>query len=122
MVSILNFLVFSPSLEQTQTVLCALHLWECLSVSMGANSILFLLDSRLYNEAFTKAVAWCNHCLQDDHSTSSCPLNQPVMPWFPDVPAWPATGMLPMRSQAQSRSSICRRLLNNMHCLTETGK
>ena len=37
-----------------------------------------VLNSRLYNEAFTgraRAIPRCTHCLGDDHAAGSCPLN-----------------------------------------------
>ena len=37
-----------------------------------------VLNSRLYNEAFTgraRAIPRCTHCLGDDHAVGSCPLN-----------------------------------------------
>ncbi len=70
-------------------------------------------DSRLYNKAFTgraKAIARCNHCLQDDHTTNLCPLNPnpPAQSWVPDGTPWPVA-YPPHRNHQTSRSSICRR-------------
>ena len=71
-------------------------------------------DSRLYNEAFTgraKAIARCNHCLQDDHVTSLCPRNpnQPLPPWFPDMLSWPGASFQQGHRPSTPRASICRR-------------
>ncbi len=89
------------SLSNTSSITCIYyHIFQILVTSL-----------ELVYWYYYQCICMYNYCLQDDHTTSSCPLNQPVMPWFQDVPAWPATGM---RSQAQSRSSICRQLLNNM--------
>ena len=71
------------------------------------------LDSRLYNEAFTghaKAIAHCNHCLQDDHVMSLCPRNpnQPLPPWFPDMLSWPGVSFQQGHRPSTPRASICR--------------
>jgi len=79
-------------------------------------------DSRLYNEAFTgraRAIARCNHCLQDDHTTPQCPLNPNyqaiALPWVPDQTPWPISSLSLNRAQQPGRSSICRRW-NEGHC------
>ena len=44
-----------------------------------------LPNTRLYNEAFTghaRSIPRCGHCLQEDHSSATCPRN-PSRGWFP---------------------------------------
>ena len=56
-------------------------------------------DSRLYNEAFTgraRTVPRCQHCISEEHDSSSCPQNPnpPVLGWFhPPSPALQPSGL-----------------------------
>ena len=55
-------------------------------------------DSRLYNEAFTgraRAVPRCQHCISEEHDSSSCPQN-------PNPPSW--AGSTPLRPRCNRRA------------------
>ena len=73
-------------------------------------------DPRLYNEAFTgraRAIPRCHFCLQDDHTSRSCPRNpeQPWLGWYPQSP-WPSSpaGHTGHAGPASRQSAdVCRR-------------
>ena len=70
-----------------------------------------VLNSRLYNEAFTgraKSIARCEVCLSDSHTASTCPQNPTLhlAPWAPDTVQWP--GSISHRPP-NLQSAICRR-------------
>ena len=69
-----------------------------------------MLDSRLYNEAFTgraRAIARCQHCLSEAHGTTNCPTNPNPSTYQPPTEFANTSGIPGARSVAGGRQEIC---------------